>query len=527
MSDLTFRRTPVETDYCALHLANVVANGFHAFFIPLATKAASLKGWQRWNRTPPRSDQVARWIERHGHCGLAIASGFSCLAVDNDEDDPARAAEVNALIVASLGPTPLVRVGRAPRCIHVYRVLGPPIASRRLGPKVELIADKRYFVSHNLHPGTGLPYTWPDRAPENCPLLEVPGVDAAAINAFAVLIAGYYGVPAKLIETVRTSPIDTASAVPGAYDTRATHSRGPAATRAAWVRPDPRWVIDAQGRVIDGRETFLACAIYAAFRAGHTSAEAIADAAWTRFAQAADLTRPARDGRKPWTYADSLAKARALVAKGGPRAARRITTVADNFWTPQVLAAFRRVVDARGARGLLSPSAVSVSHAMADHARGSGVCFASPATLAARLGLSVGTVKAARRSLVKASLWRVANNKGGRARGADYSPDPVALHAGDDPSPADCANPDGGNGDRSAHTKCRVGSDATLQEKARDGTCPRRASKEFPGSPLVFSGLPAPSQRYRENRRAGVASRVADVPEEASAPSDTGEEGGA
>ncbi|MRI56840.1 hypothetical protein D8770_23180, partial [Methylobacterium sp. DB1607] len=404
-----------ETAFCRLHLAAMAANGFHTFPIRPGTKKAEWRGWSSWCRRPPRSDQITRWRERHGHYGLAIATGYACIAIDSDEEDPHRAAEVAALADAALGPSPLVRVGRPPRWVRVYRPGTTPMRSRRLAPTVELIADGRYFVAHGIHPGTGQPYTWPDRAPpEACPLADVPVVGTDQIARFATLLAGLYGLPSPVLDDGGTA--NTSEGPPG---TGKPGVRG----RTAWyaIRSDLPYPRDPQGRVCDGREAYLTRCVYAAFCAGATEAAGIADAAWARFAATADLARGKRGGEHPWTHADALGKARALLARNKPRPARRAVIV-EEAWAPAQRAAFRHAVDAHGARGALAPSAVAVSHAMLEYARTSGVCCASPATLAAVVGSSLSAVKTARRALIAAGLWSASNTQGGRARGADYRP---------------------------------------------------------------------------------------------------------
>lgn len=493
---------PPATDsvaFCRRHLAAFAGHGFHAFPIPPARKRTHWSGWTAWCRTPPRPDQVARWIEQQGHYGLALACGHAHFAVDIDEEDPGRAGDLHALAAALLGATPLVRIGRAPRRVLIYRVAEAPVASRRLAPAVELIGDGRYVLAHGIHPDLGQPYAWPERAPETVPLADLPAPDAAGLAAFAEAVAGFYDLPtasAAAQPVVATAPIERSGS-----------------SRIRVARPDPRWTLDAHGRVCDGREAYLAAQVYRAYRElePHADAETIAGAAWTRFCDTADLTRPRRDGGRPWRRVDALARAHALLRRQPIRANRGARRRPDGFWTGPVLAAFTHVVDARGAAGALSPATVAVSHAMTRLARTTGVCFASPTTLATALGLAVRTVKQARAALVAAGLWRVENNAGGRARGADYRPDPQALvadAASDGPRALD-APAEGANGARGAHSNLPVGGEFPVQDEARDGgSSNERGSRRALGSP----GSRTASPKCRKNRRPGAADRVGEVP---------------
>lgn len=497
--------------FCRLHLAATVANGFHAFPIRPGTKKAEWRGWSSWCRRPPRPDQIARWRDRHGHYGLAIATGHACVAIDSDEEDPRRAAEIAALAESALGTTPLVRIGRAPRWVRVYRPGTAPIRSQRLAPTVELIAAGRYFVAHGIHPGTGQPYTWPDRAPETCPLAEVPAVENDQIARFVTLLAGLYGLPVPILGP--DGILGDASADAPAICTSGGRSK---ALRYA-ARPDLRHPHDAQGRVRDGREGYLTRCVYAAYCAGAEAAADIAGVAWARFAATADLTRGKRDGPHPWTHADALSKARALLARGKPRPARRAMVV-DEPWTPAQLADFQHAVDACGARGALAPSAVAVSHAMLAYARTSGVCCASPATLAAVVGLSLSAVKTARRALIAAGFWSASNNRGGRALGADYRPVVVVpTHLVGKPTFHRTIPPRTGNGAESMHPSNRFGCELPSPGEARDGT-PRSARDPDSSSSLGSSaGSVAASPACHPQREPGAAIRVAQVPP-ASAP---------
>jgi len=457
-------------DFCRRHLAAIARHGFHAFPIPPACKRTHWSGWTAWCRTPPRPDQVARWIERHGHYGLALACGHACLAIDIDEEDAERAGDLHALAAALLGVTPLVRVGRAPRRVLIYRVADAPIPSRRISPAVELIGDRRYVLAHGIHPQLGQPYIWPECAPELLPLAELPAPNASAFADFTQAVANFYNLSTTLVAAppsgVARGPIDQVVR--------------PVRPRISDTRPDTRRVHDAHGRVTDGRDALLAAQVYRAFASGLDNAEAIAAAAFQRFAAIADLSRPARDGVRPWGRADALAKARALLASGKPRPALRggmpRIDIQTGFWTPPRKEAFRHAVNAAGAAGGLSPAAVAVSAAMLTHVQGDGSAFASVATLAGKLGLAPDTVKRARRALLDAGFWTAEQVRGGRGHLAHYRPAAAVLAC--DPLPNQPPEP--ANGDRSVHPNNQGGGIHHLPGRAQADLSVRQKSQPEP-----------------------------------------------
>jgi len=120
----------------------------------------------------------------------ALNTGVLCREVhafDVDVLDPELVDRIVALIEKTLGPTPLVRIGRAPKILLVYRPDQPfrkvqtpelffPDGSKA---KVELLADGQQFVGGGIHPDTGLPYRWTVQTPADVPIAELPVVTQA------------------------------------------------------------------------------------------------------------------------------------------------------------------------------------------------------------------------------------------------------------------------------------------------------------------------------------------------------------
>jgi hypothetical protein len=70
--------------------------------------------------------------------------------------------------VRTLGDTPLVRYGRRPRAMLVYR-MATPFRSRRVGP-LDAMGSGRQFVAFGIHPITGQPYEWEGASPADTPM---------------------------------------------------------------------------------------------------------------------------------------------------------------------------------------------------------------------------------------------------------------------------------------------------------------------------------------------------------------------
>jgi hypothetical protein len=393
--------------------APVSANGYSCLPIPPGSKKTLQRGWSRYCRRSANAETVAAWVAKYPDHGLALACG-GVLVVDIDEDDPVRAAELQAMTFLVLGATPLVRIGRAPRMALVYRVQGPSrIASTKVG-KVDILADGRYVLAYGIHPTTRKPYSWVAESPATLPLAAVPPVTSTAAYDLIARLRIFFGV---------SEPSRSADAAKSAGDNKWSPS-----SRAA--TSDPRWTCDENGRVVDGREAYITALIYAAFARGLVSADQIANDAWRTFAVTADLARPKRDGKHGWAYSDAKHKARELIRRGKPRPEHKRERT-PGFWTPGLKQSFLNLVDSAGAKGLLSPSTVAVSRAMLAHIVSGSSCFASTVTLSTKLGLAVTTVKKARRILVQAGFWTIVDTAGGRGRTAHYVPDPAALTISD------------------------------------------------------------------------------------------------
>ena len=155
------------------------ANGYRVFPAKPGTKQPAVKNWTRFCRQAPSLEQVLKWGASPIPYGILLACGCGndgvCYgAVDLDEDDRERSAQLSALTKRILGDTPLVRIGRPNRRVLLYALSPSAATSRNLHDKVGLICDRRCVVLYGIHPQTGQPYTWEGPGPEDVPAWDLP-----------------------------------------------------------------------------------------------------------------------------------------------------------------------------------------------------------------------------------------------------------------------------------------------------------------------------------------------------------------
>jgi hypothetical protein len=194
-------------------------------------------------------------------------------AVDCDADDLTLSAELEQITVAHLGETPLVRFGRLNRWVRLYRS-PTPVRSNKTPRLLEVLGAGRQVLAFGIHPDTAEPYSWsPDGSPVTVKASDLPLVSPEVLLAFLREM----GCKADAPHTGRKSTLRLSSEI-------IIPREGSGGLR---------WTTDAEGLVVDGRDAFLAWCV------ARTSGNPVA--AFDLFAQHADLTRPKKDGRVPWT----------------------------------------------------------------------------------------------------------------------------------------------------------------------------------------------------------------------------------
>ena len=160
------------------------AKGWRPIPLDRATKKPAEGGWPRFNTEPwPEHELRLASIRRHRDaCGLAIQP--EVLAVDCDLLDPRAAQRVEALAAERFGATPLLRIGRSPKWLRIYRADGS-IRSRKLHP-LELFSGSGQVAAFGWHQGAGRPYAWPESSPLDLSAddASIPLVTRREVDAF-------------------------------------------------------------------------------------------------------------------------------------------------------------------------------------------------------------------------------------------------------------------------------------------------------------------------------------------------------
>lgn len=186
-----------DASFMAQHGARLVDNGYPVIPVwPGTKKPGRFQGgawrdypaWTRHCERPTTEHEVEIWAQWPD-----AAVGFACgalVGIDIDVLEPELAHRLASLAREVLGDTPLLRIGKAPKRLLVYRAEAP-FAAFRHGP-LEVLAHGRQFVAFALHPDTGAPYDWPEESPlsvalDNLPAIAEPQARAWLSSALALL----------------------------------------------------------------------------------------------------------------------------------------------------------------------------------------------------------------------------------------------------------------------------------------------------------------------------------------------------
>ena len=154
-----------------------------------AGKAPRLPKWQTIEITP---DAIRGWERtRRRETNTGLRCGY-LLGLDIDVRDAALVNTLAALASDTIGDTPLMRIGRAPKTLLAYRTTAAftKIKTPRLlmpdgqHALIECLATGQQFVAFGTHPDTRQPYHWPNASPLEVSLSELPAVTEAQVRAF-------------------------------------------------------------------------------------------------------------------------------------------------------------------------------------------------------------------------------------------------------------------------------------------------------------------------------------------------------
>ena len=168
--------------------------------LPCAGKAALLDGWTTLDLTP---DLIRAWPQTHPASGNTGIRCGHATGIDIDVLDGGISERAKNLALQMLGDTTLVRIGRAPKQLLVYRTETPArkksvAAGKGKGAhKIEILGEGNQFIAFGTHPDTLQPYVWPESNPLQVPLHELPLVTEEMLVAYLDAVSPLIGVPER------------------------------------------------------------------------------------------------------------------------------------------------------------------------------------------------------------------------------------------------------------------------------------------------------------------------------------------
>ncbi len=187
--------------FIAIHGEALLRNGYHPIPIQPGKKSpgqyhegrwSGLREWSRFLAAPPTREDIAGWAAWPG-AGIGLLTG-NIIAVDIDILDEDLASKIVTTADDVLGKSPLLRIGREPKALLVYRAM-EPMKKRTLG-KVEILAEGQQFVAFGIHPDTKQPYRWVEQSPAEVSIDELPAVSQRDIDGFFEVLRPLLKVPA-------------------------------------------------------------------------------------------------------------------------------------------------------------------------------------------------------------------------------------------------------------------------------------------------------------------------------------------
>ena len=185
----------------------LVRNGWRPLPGCAGTKHPSFIGWplynlQQWEKGP-LNEMIRGRGQTHGDI-VCLAIQKEIVAVDLDIEDLKLAEYASMCAIEHLGVTPLVRIGREPRRVLIFRSDGA-IRSRKCHP-IEIFSGSGQVVGFGYHPGAGRDYLWPDKSPLDLSSDDssIPLITQAMVDRF--LQACWVRIPRKFEERTRDAP---------------------------------------------------------------------------------------------------------------------------------------------------------------------------------------------------------------------------------------------------------------------------------------------------------------------------------
>jgi len=171
------------------------------------TKRPSIKSWQTYNSRQWEEAELREMMAGQGQVEgeiVCLAVQKEIVAIDLDLEDEGMAAHAGKCALQYLGLTPLVRIGREPRKLLIYRNDGT-IRSRKLHP-IEVFAGSGQIVGFGFHAKARRDYLWPKLSPLDLAVDDpsIPMINQHQLDQF--LIACWEKIPRKYVERTDWEP---------------------------------------------------------------------------------------------------------------------------------------------------------------------------------------------------------------------------------------------------------------------------------------------------------------------------------
>jgi len=213
--------TAISQRYFAEYAERLRDQGYHPLPVRPQEKVPALKGWQRWCSHRPSTSVLESLIAGKPDYSVGLACGESIIAVDIDVEEAGYAVEVENQTKKVLGDTQLVRIGKEPKRLLIYRpaeeIRSASWATDH-GYRIDLLGNKRQMVAFGLHPTTGRPYCWPRETPLEVHRDQLPAITAVQCAELRRATEVPVGVPGGTT-VVEATADGTSAAAGGRNDT--------------------------------------------------------------------------------------------------------------------------------------------------------------------------------------------------------------------------------------------------------------------------------------------------------------------
>ena len=148
-------------------------------------KRPIISGWEAYSQSEPTDFEINLWGTRYPDAEIGLVSGpDGVIAVDLDFLDATKSARALNIADETLGATPLVRVGQAPKTMLFFRADVNLDPGRRAFGGYELYRHSGQVVLHSVHPDTRQPYRWIEARPEDVSPSDLPVISQSMLDAF-------------------------------------------------------------------------------------------------------------------------------------------------------------------------------------------------------------------------------------------------------------------------------------------------------------------------------------------------------